>query len=57
MPVLQDFQFFNIKRLTELFEKENNYEQFKQHKKADAVRAVAEEQGPGQAATQPARAC
>jgi hypothetical protein len=26
MPQLQDFQFFNIRRLTELFEKENAYE-------------------------------
>lgn len=26
MPALLDFQFFNLRRLTELFEKENNYE-------------------------------
>ena len=29
MPHLQDFQFFDIQRLTELFEKENNYELWK----------------------------
>ena len=26
MPQLQDFQFFNIRRLTELFERENAFE-------------------------------
>lgn len=29
MPPLQDFQFYNVKRVTELFEKENGYELFK----------------------------
>lgn len=29
MPLLADFQFFNTKRLTELYEKEHTHEQHK----------------------------
>lgn len=29
MPQLQEFQFYDVKRLTELFEKEQNFELFK----------------------------
>lgn len=43
MPALQDFQFFNVQRLTELFEKEGAYESFKhaQAQKEAAARAQA----------------
>jgi SWI/SNF-related matrix-associated actin-dependent regulator of chromatin subfamily A member 5 len=41
MPALQDFQFFNIKRLTEIYEKDNNYEV---HKHALAQREQAARQ-------------
>eukprot|EP00884_Botryococcus_braunii_P010359 jgi/Botrbrau1/19324/Bobra.0073s0055.1 len=41
MPALQDFQFFNVQRLTELFEKEGAFETFKhiQAQKEAAARA------------------
>jgi HAND len=41
MPALQDFQFFNVQRLTELFEKEGAFESFKhaQAQKEAAARA------------------
>lgn len=43
MPVLQDFQFFNIKRIQELYEKENAFEA---HKAAMAQKeAAARQQG------------
>ena len=39
--LLQDFQFFNTARLTEIFDKEQNYEVFKhtQAQKEQAARA------------------
>ncbi|CAD7696105.1 unnamed protein product [Ostreobium quekettii] len=45
MPQLQDFQFFNVERLTELFEKENNYEIFKHTQKQEEQ---AKSQGAGE---------
>lgn len=41
MPQLQDFQFFNVPRLTEIFDKEQAYEMFKhsQAQKEAAARA------------------
>ncbi|KAK9820501.1 hypothetical protein WJX72_011031 [[Myrmecia] bisecta] len=43
MPQLQDFQFFDIKRLTELFDKENAYEVFKHQQ--GLKEAAARQQG------------
>ena len=43
MPKLEDFQFFDSKRLTELYEKEHAYELHKHHlagKEADARQQV-----------------
>jgi hypothetical protein len=41
MPQLQDFQFFNVQRLMELYEKENSFEVFKhsQGQKEAALRS------------------
>ncbi|CAD7702794.1 unnamed protein product [Ostreobium quekettii] len=48
LPNLQDFQFFDVARLTELFEQENAYEVFKYRQKQK------EEQARGQGATEEA---
>lgn len=37
MPVLQDFQFFNTARITELIEKQHAYELFLHEKKREAA--------------------
>lgn len=46
MPVLQDFQFYDVKRLTTLFEKEHAFEVFK-HSQADKEKQLKQQVGTG----------
>ncbi len=57
--LLQDFQFFNTARLTEIFDKEQNYEVFKhtQAQKEQAARAQVETNTNLAGGMQTTRAC